>query len=148
VADNEPLIKEIFIDAEPELVFRFLTEGDLMRRWMGVQVELDPRPGGIYRVSPDGVVMARGTYVEVVPNEKITFTWGYESGFLGAPSGSTVVEITLEKRPPGTLVRLVHRHLPSDEAERSHDQGWQHYLERLKVVSEGGDPGPDSFINS
>jgi uncharacterized protein YndB with AHSA1/START domain len=144
VADNDPIVNEIFIDAEPELVYRFLTEGDLMRRWMGTGVTIDPKPGGIYRISPLCSETARGNYVEVVPNRKIAFTWGYESGVQDMPPGSTLVEITLEKRSPGTLVRLAHHRLPSDEAKRSHDQGWPHYLARLKIAAEGGDPGPDS----
>jgi uncharacterized protein YndB with AHSA1/START domain len=148
VADNDPLVNEIFIDAEPEQVYRFLTEGDLMRRWMGVQVEIDPQPGGIYRVSPGGVEIARGEYVEVSPYHKIAFSWGYESDHMGIPAGSTLVEITLEARAPGTLVRLVHHNLPGDEARRAHDEGWQHYLERLKTAAEGRDPGPDWHVNA
>jgi uncharacterized protein YndB with AHSA1/START domain len=148
VVDNDVVVNEIFIDAAPELVYRFLTEGDLMRRWMGVDVEIDPKPGGIYRVSPNGVETARGNYVEVDPNRKIAFSWGYESGLDGMPAGSTLVEITLEARKPGTLVRLVHRHLPSDDAKRAHDDGWQHYLARLKMASEGRDPGPDPYVNA
>jgi uncharacterized protein YndB with AHSA1/START domain len=147
VADSEPLVNEIFIDAEPELVYRFVTEGDLMKRWMGTEVEIEPKPGGIYRVK-FGVEAARGTYVEVVPNRKVTFTWGYERATMGMAPGASLVEITLEPRTTGTLVRLVHHQLPSDEATRAHNEGWQHYLARLKMVAEGGDPGPDSFVES
>jgi uncharacterized protein YndB with AHSA1/START domain len=67
VPDSDPIVNEIFIDAKPELVFRFLTEGDLMQRWIGVDVESDPRPGGIYRArwepmlqSPTGCETVRG----------------------------------------------------------------------------------------
>jgi uncharacterized protein YndB with AHSA1/START domain len=147
VADNEPLVNEIFIDAEPELVYRFLTEADLMTRWMGVEVEIDPRPGGIYRVGSWGAEFARGNYTEVIPKRKVAFTWGYESGQQAPPAGSTLVEITLEERTPGTLVRLVHYRLPTDEERRSHDKGWRHYLARLKTAAEGGDPGPDPFVS-
>jgi uncharacterized protein YndB with AHSA1/START domain len=134
VPDSEPLVNEIFIDAEPEFVYRFLTEGDLMRRWMGVSVEIDPRPGGIYRVSPDGDEIARGKYVEVDPNRKIAFTWGWESGMFGMQPGSTLVEITLEKRASGTLVRLVHRNLPTGEPRDAHGRSWEHYLGRLAIA--------------
>ncbi|HEY6324989.1 MAG TPA: SRPBCC domain-containing protein [Candidatus Cybelea sp.] len=142
--DSDPVVVEIFIDAEAELVFRFLTEPELMRRWMGVEVELDPRPGGIYRVSPEGVEIARGSYVHVVPNRKVAFTWGFENAAMGIPAGSTLVEITLEERPAGTLVRLLHHRLPGEQAKRSHEKGWRHYLSRLKIVAEGGDPGPNT----
>jgi hypothetical protein len=32
---------------------------------------------------------------------------------------------------------------------KSHDQGWNHYLDRLVIRAEGGDPGPDhEFITT
>ena len=43
----DPLIKEIFIDAPPEVVFQFLTDPVKMVRWMGIAAEVDPRPGGV-----------------------------------------------------------------------------------------------------
>lgn len=147
MADNAPLVNEIFIDAEPELVYRFVTEGDLMKRWIGAEVEIEPKPGGIYRVKFDKEA-ARGSYVEVIPNRKVAFTWGYESAQMGMAPGSSLVEITLEPRATGTLVRLIHHRLPSDEATRAHNEGWQHYLARLKTAAEGGDPGPDPFVES
>jgi uncharacterized protein YndB with AHSA1/START domain len=145
MADSEPLVNEIFIDAEPELVYRFLTERDLMLQWMGVEAEIDPRPGGLYRVSADGRDAARGTYVEVEPNRKVVFTWGFESGQFGVSTGSTLVEITLEERATGTLLRLVHKNLPSGEPKEAHERGWQHYLARLQSVAQRVDPGPDPW---
>ncbi len=91
--------------------------------------------------------MARGSYVEVVPNRKVAFTWGYENEMMGIEPGSTLVEITLEERTPGTLVRLVHHRLPTDESRTSHNEGWQHYLARLKSAAEGGDPGRDPYLD-
>ena len=35
------IIREIEIDASPELVFRFLTEPALLERWLCVQAEVD-----------------------------------------------------------------------------------------------------------
>ena len=139
---SEPLIKEIYIDASPAIVYEFLTDPVKMLRWMGISAELDPRPGGIYRLDPNGGDLVRGEYLEVVPNSKLVFTWGFEKAAHSVPAGSTVVEITLEPRRQGTWVRLVHRDLPA-EARDKHAFGWGHYLERLKVVSEGREPGPD-----
>jgi uncharacterized protein YndB with AHSA1/START domain len=142
----EPLIKEIYIDAPPQVVFSFLTDPVKMVRWMGIQAELDPKPGGIYRVDPNGRDVIRGSYLEVVPDSRIVFTWGWEEPGHRVPAGSTIVEIHLEPRAQGTWVRLTHRELPP-EARENHDLGWMHYLARLKMISEGREPGPDAFAD-
>lgn len=144
--DESPLIKDIYIDAPPDVVFAFLTDPAKMVRWMGVTAELDPRPGGIYRLDPNGHEVIRGTYLEVIPDSKVVFTWGWEEPGARIPAGSTVVEITLKSEGAGTRVRLVHRDLPSDRREK-HEMGWSHYLARLKMVSEGSDPGPDPYAD-
>jgi len=52
------------------------------------------------------------------------------------------VEITLVPDGEKTRVRLVHRGLP-DDAVGDHLQGWDHYLDRLAIVSAGGAVGPE-----
>jgi uncharacterized protein YndB with AHSA1/START domain len=52
--DDEPIVKDIRIDAPPEIVFEFLTNPAKLIRWLGLKAELDPRPGGIFRVDPNG----------------------------------------------------------------------------------------------
>lgn len=142
----DPIVKEVFIEASPETVFSFLTEPEKMLQWMGVRAEIEPRPGGIYFLDPNGRDVIRGSYLQVVPHSRIVFTWGWEAPGHRVPAGSTVVEIDLEPKDKGTLVRLVHRKLPS-EAHDNHQLGWTHYLGRLKSVSEGGNPGVDPFAN-
>jgi hypothetical protein len=60
------------------------------------------------------------------------------------PPGSSTVEVELLAEEDGTLVRLTHRDLPA-ETRAVHQEGWNHYVERLGVVSAGGDPGPDPW---
>lgn len=142
---DDPIVKEVFIEAPPSVVFQFLTDPQKMIRWMGIRAEIDPRPGGLYWLDPNGRDVIRGEYKEVIPERRVVFTWGWENpseGIAAVPSGSTRVEIDLEPENEGTRVRLTHRHLPSDARER-HELGWAHYLARLKTVSQGMDPGPD-----
>ena len=117
-----------------------------MVRWMGIAAEIEPRPGGIYRLDPNGRDIIRGKYVEVVPNSRIVFTWGFEEPGHPLPSGSTRVEIDLKPDGKGTRVVLVHQELPPEIREK-HAFGWAHYLERLKRVSEGTEPGPDALAD-
>ena len=145
----DPLVKEVFIDAPPSVVFQFLTDPAKMVRWMGVRAKIDPRPGGLYWLDPNGRDVIRGEYVEVIPSRRIVFTWGWEKpsdGITAVPAGSTQVEIDLEPEGKGTRVRLTHRQLPGEAKDR-HIQGWTHYLRRLKAISEGAEPGPDPFAD-
>lgn len=131
------------IRARPETVFAYLTDPARYTRWMGVDAELDARPGGIYRVTvPQGGV-ARGEFVEVTPPERVVFTWGWE-GNPTVPPGSTRVEITLEADGDGTVLRLVHAGLPDADTADLHRSGWTRYLERLAVAGTGREAGPDT----
>jgi uncharacterized protein YndB with AHSA1/START domain len=90
-----------------------------------------------------GVHVASGTFVELVPNERIVFTWGWDGDASPLPAGSTMVVIELEPDGAGTLVHLTHSDLLDPPIAKLHRQGWEHYLERLRIRAEGGDPGAD-----
>lgn len=143
MSDNQPLVKEIYIDANPELVFSFLSEYDKMLRWTGLALDVDPQPGGEFCLNRDLNEAVRGQYLEVVPPRRIVFTWGWEDDSVGVPPGSTIVEIELTAKGRGTLVRLTHRNLPGGAVRPMHDAGWDQLLDRLRIVAEGGDPGPN-----
>ena len=136
------LVREIMIDATPETIWPFLTEPGRHVEWDGTVAEIDPRPGGIYRVLVGGQHQSAGEYVEVVPMKKVVFTFGWDQLDHPIPPGSTTVEISLHPEGSKTLVRLTHRGLP-DDAVSDHGHGWEHYLGRLAVAATGGNPGPD-----
>ena len=137
------LVREIMIDATPETIWPFLTDPGKHIEWDGTVAEIDPRPGGVYRVLVQGEHQSAGEYVEVDPMKRVVFTFGWEQEGHPIPPGSTTVEITLQPEGDKTRVRLVHRGLPDDAVE-DHGGGWAHYLQRLAVRAGGGDPGPDS----
>ena len=136
-------VHEILVNASPETVFGFLTETDKLLQWMGTDAELDPRPGGVYRVLASGKFQAAGEFVEVVPNERVAFTFGWDEEGHPIPAGSTRVDIDLVPDGDKTLVRFVHSGLPADAVD-DHSAGWNYYFGRLTVVLDGGDPGPDA----
>jgi uncharacterized protein YndB with AHSA1/START domain len=137
--------REVRVDARPETIFPFFTDPELMVRWMGNSAQADPRPGGVYRIDINGTYIARGEYVEVSPPDRVVFTWGWEGEGSIEPGASTV-EVTLTPDGEETLVRLVHRDLPSEDSASAHGRGWEHYLKRLRVAGAGGDPGPDQGV--
>jgi uncharacterized protein YndB with AHSA1/START domain len=138
------LVREIVIDATPETIWPFLTDASKLVEWQGTEAEIDARPGGVHRVLIAGEHQAVGEYVEVVPMEKLVFTFGWDQPDHPIPPHSTTVEISLHPEGTKTRVRLAHRGLPAD-AVGDHDGGWTRYLERLAIVAAGGDAGPDTM---
>ena len=137
------LVREIMVDAAPETIWPLLTDPARLVEWHGTAADVDPRPGGTYRVLVAGQFQSAGEYVEVVAHEKVVFTFGWDVPDHPIPPGSTTVEITLHPEGAKTRVRLVHRGLP-DDAVDDHGRGWAHYLERLAIAATGGSPGPDA----
>jgi uncharacterized protein YndB with AHSA1/START domain len=136
-----PLVVERRIQASPETVFGFFADPRRWLQWQGLEAELDPRPGGVFRMNVRGDGWAVGRFLQVDPPRRIVFTWGWEIERSPLPPGSSVVEVELIPQGDGTLVRLTHRDLPPGEVP-AHQAGWSHYLDRLAVRAGGGDPGP------
>jgi uncharacterized protein YndB with AHSA1/START domain len=132
--------REIFIAAPREVVFDFLVDPLLMVAWIGISHNLDPRPGGIFRVEVSVGNVARGRYVEVSPPRRVAFTWGWETRDSGSavlqelpqelPPERSLVEIDLESAEGGTVLHLRHSGLPGT-LSKVHGERWMHYLDRL-----------------
>jgi uncharacterized protein YndB with AHSA1/START domain len=132
--DANVIERVVRIAARPETVYAHLTESALYVRWKGREADLDPRPGGIFRVRFEKDV-ARGEFVEAIPYRRVVFTWGWEGNPI-TPPGSSRVEIDLEPDGEGTRLRLVHSGLPV-ETLAGHTEGWDHFLPRLAEVAAG-----------
>jgi uncharacterized protein YndB with AHSA1/START domain len=131
------LTREVRVKAEPSTIYALLIEPG-QQSWLGTDVEFDARPGGVYKVQVGGDHPALGEFLEVVANEKVVFTFGWNEPGHPIPAGSTKVAITLIPEGDETLVRLVHSGLP-DDAITDHEMGWQHFLDRLATVATGGE---------
>lgn len=137
--DTKAIEKVITIAARPETVFRLLTDPHEYVRWKGTLAQLEPRAGGDFRVDfPEDKGSVVGEFVEVVPNRRVVFTWGWQASEI-VPPGSSTVEIDLEPEGSGTRLRLVHRGLP-EGAVVAHTEGWDYFLPRLINVAEGRAP--------
>lgn len=137
--------RELTIAAAPETVWALLTDPAEAVRWMGVAASFDLRPGGEYRVEVIPGRTAVGAFVEIDPPRRLVTTWGWEQGDDRVPPGSTTVEFELVPDGDGTLLRFAHRDLPGEEAAASHGYGWRHYLARLAILGDGGEPGRDGW---
>jgi uncharacterized protein YndB with AHSA1/START domain len=122
---------ELVIEAPAAVVWRLLTTGDGLVRWVGPEAAVDPVPGGGLRwVHPNGATVI-GRFVELVPHRRLVFTYGWEDGRMGVPPASTTVEIELSETDGVTTLRLTHRGLPP-AAVGDHERGWSHFIGRLR----------------
>jgi uncharacterized protein YndB with AHSA1/START domain len=153
--EGELVELERHIAARPETVFGYFTDPERYRKWQGVDAELDPRPGGLFKVTMTGRtgVVARGEFVEVTPPERVVFTWGWEprkglpAEMAAVEPGTSMVEVTLIPDGDGTILRLRHSGLPNVPAGAFHNEGWSMSLDRLEMVAAGRDPGVNPFEN-
>jgi len=134
--DLDVIERVIDIAASPETVFTLLTDPVQYVRWKGKTARLDPRPRGAFDVGFADGGRARGEYLEVVPNRRVVFTWGWDAPGAVVGPGASTVEIDLEPNGAGTRLRLVHRGLPATE-RASHAEGWDFFLPRLHAIAEG-----------
>jgi uncharacterized protein YndB with AHSA1/START domain len=126
------------INARPETVWRYWTDPERMCEWWASAAELDPRPGGICRVDTKSGGTMQGEFIELVPYERLVFTFGWEAheGAPDVPPGSSRVEVTLVADAGTTVMTLRHTDLPVSEAGR-HAQGWGHFLPLLAAAADG-----------
>jgi uncharacterized protein YndB with AHSA1/START domain len=127
----------VLITARPETIFRFFSDSERYRLWMGPESSIQPRKDGELVVRHGPGPAAVGRIVEWVANERLVFTWGHRSGEGGetVPEGSTTVTITLHPTDEGTLVTLRHTGLPTEIDRQGHRAGWRYYLSQLSAVS-------------
>ena len=137
----EAIVIERRVAAPPAKVFTYLTDSVGWAKWQGIDATIEATPGGIFRMQMGNGMLARGQFVEVVPDTRVVFTWGWVD-YPGVPPGSSTVEVDLIPDDDTTLIRLTHRGLAPDERP-IHTMGWEHHASRLALLADGGDPGPD-----
>ena len=134
-----------FINAPRTRVYAAWTDPAQLKEWFGpvwvrtCELIAEPRVGGKFRwdvINCDGKeVTIQGDYREVVPGEKIVFTWKHCDDELWE-NRISIVSVELSDRNGGTELRLKHEQLPDDESRESHNRGWNSVLDKLeKFVS-------------
>lgn len=120
------LERSIVICAQRATVFRFFSDSQRFGRWWGAGSAIDPRPeGNLLIVYPNGIRVS-GTVLSIEQDRRISFTYGYESG-QPIPIGSSIVTITLEDHPEGTLVELLHE-FEELKSRDAHIPGWRYQM--------------------
>lgn len=135
------------IPASPHQVYRAWLDPDVLRRWLAPRgldvkgVEIDERAGGRFRVwhAESGVDVGgfECEIVELAPDQRIVFRWGFVGPERTAgPVYDSLLTITLQEAPGGTVLTLVHERLEDLAASMPHvarnvELGWKQALEKL-----------------
>ena len=131
MTEREPVVVERTVSVPPDKVWPYLTSGSMWSKWQGESAEIDPVRGGRFTMRmPDGAV-ASGDVLDVVENNCLSLTWGWEGAPFDLPPGSTTVTISLAPLSTGgTRITVTHTDLPSELAE-PHREGWTGSLGNL-----------------
>lgn len=141
MSNNNSFIKQtVVVKGSREVVFKALTQADELVRWFPTRAESDPRAGGKIKLfweftdaSQNG--SQEGEYVELVPNEKFSYTWT-------ADSIPTLVTFVLSEANGETTVDLEHStaHEGADEKKLHDDHAdqWGFFMMNLKGYLEAG----------
>lgn len=145
MADSLDLVLERILDAPRELVWRAWTDTDLLKRWFAPrpyeisEVELDLRPGGIFRIrmiGPDGFDTGHGNagcMLEIVDGKRLAWTSSLGPGYRPAEFAAEGCEafpmtaiITLTDTDDGkTFYRAVVLHANATDRDAHEEMGFQ-----------------------
>lgn len=124
-------------NAPPAKVYAAWADPEKMTRWMGgakivrCEAENDLRVGGSYHVkmlTADDEHNVNGVYREIVPSEKLVFTWAWKS----TPERQSLVTLTFKPDGDGTLMTLLHEQFFDEEARDRHQSGWDGSFDKLE----------------
>ena len=136
LATRPSLTLKRHIKADPETVYDAWTNPEKLLKWFGpgdgpvTLAETDLRPGGRYAIAfmEDGEEHhVSGVYDEVVPCEKLVFTWTWRS----MPDRKSLVTVLIKPDQDGTLVTLMHEQFVDEHVRDLHLEGWTGCLESL-----------------
>ena len=134
------------LNAPPEKVYAAWTDPEKIVLWFGpaptilgsVKARMDVRVGGGFRISfntEDGEYHeVGGTYREVVPNQRLVFSWAWHS----TPERESVVTVTLKEDGNGTLLSLNHGQFFDQAARDGHVRGWTGTIDKLERLFANG----------
>ncbi len=126
------------LNAAPAKVYAAWTQPAQLVKWFGpdsgpvLKAETDVRVGGRFHVNfrtEDGEDHnVSGVYQEVVPNEKLKFTWAWRT----MPERESLVTILIKPDGDGAILTLIHEQFFDEAARDGHERGWTGCLDKLE----------------
>jgi uncharacterized protein YndB with AHSA1/START domain len=135
--------------AKPEKVYRAFLDADAMAKWLpphgftGKVHHVDAKVGGTYKMSFTNFSTGQshffgGTYLELVPNERIRHTDKFDDPNLPGEMQTTV---SLRQVAFGTELDIVQEGIPEAIPLEACYLGWQESLTLLALLVEAEIPG-------
>jgi uncharacterized protein YndB with AHSA1/START domain len=138
VAQKPSLTLKRRLNAPAEKVYAAWADPEKIVKWFGPDAGLvkrasaDVRTGGRYAVqfsTEDGEEHhVSGVYREVLPNEKLVFTWAWRT----MPERESLVTILIKPEGSGSLLTLIHEQFFDEAARNRHAEGWAGCLDKLE----------------
>jgi len=143
--------RDIEIEAPVEVVWRTITEPELIRTWFSDLVDLEPRPGAVgtltFRADSDDPHAVDITVVAAERPHRFSYRWCYPAGDRATPDNSTLVTFTLTADGDArTRLRVTESGLdqldwPDADKQKfvgEHSHGWQVQGDRLRDLFAAG----------
>ena len=141
---QDPVVVEGVFDTSCERLFHAWTNPDDIIQWFGPGIsglesaKVDLKTGGIwefaYAEHEGKVDTLSGEYVEIVPNERLIFTWTHKresrSGDVEITQAS-LVTVEFEEEGGGARMRLTHENIRTESGRLGVTDGWRKSYERL-----------------
>jgi uncharacterized protein YndB with AHSA1/START domain len=134
---------------KPERVYRAFLDADAWAKWLpphgftGKVHQLEPKVGGTYKMSFTNFSTGNahsfgGTYVELVPNERVRYTARFDDPNL---SGEMQTTVSIKAVSCGTEINIVQEGIPEVIPTEACYLGWQESLQLLTQLVEPEIPG-------
>jgi len=139
-ADRPSLTLTRRFRARPEKVWAAWTDPETLIGWFcttkakpgTMRAELDVRAGGRYRINFEmqsgEYSEVGGVYREVVPNEKLVFSWAWHS----TAERESLVTVSIKPDGAGTLMVFTHEQFFDEAARDGHAKGWAELFTQLE----------------
>ena len=132
--NKEEIKKAIIVNANPEVVFRALTDETELTHWFSNErTVLESQVGGAWmlkncRSYTGKIHTMRGKVLEIVQDKKLTYTWNLDE-YPDIPE--TIVTWMIEPLDGGSRseIMLVHSDLANDFDDAS--SNWSYFIGRL-----------------
>lgn len=143
-SNTQDIVVDEVIPHTPEAIWKTLTSGELIGRWLMAPTGFEPVKGKhfTFQTKPagawDGIIHCQ--VLEVMPNERLVYAWkgGHEENVGYGSRLDTVVTWILSRTETGTRLRLVHSGFvtpKNDSAFKTMGEGWKKVVPSIGAIA-------------
>jgi uncharacterized protein YndB with AHSA1/START domain len=144
ILDTQDIVVEEVFPHAPETIWKTLTTGELIGRWLMKPTGFEPVKGArfTFQTTPagawDGVIHCE--VLDVTRNRRLSYSWqgGHDGNLQYGSRLDTIVTLTLDRVDGGTRLRVVHSGFvmpKNDSAYRNMSEGWKKVVGTIGAIS-------------